>query len=57
VFDLNIVPHTLAETTLGEFRTGRELNLELERLLQGTAAASEGSGITPAFLASHGFIK
>jgi riboflavin synthase len=64
VFDLNIVPHTLAETTLGEFRAGREVNLEvdllaryLERLLQGTAAASEGSGPTPAFLASHGFIK
>lgn len=64
VFDLNIVPHSLAETTLGEFRTGREVNLEvdllaryLERLLQGATAAGEGSGITPAFLASHGFIK
>lgn len=63
-FDLNLVPHTLAETTLGEFHTGREMNLEvdllaryLERLLQGTAAVGEGSGITSAFLASHGFIK
>lgn len=64
VFDLNLVPHTLAETTLGEFHTGREMNLEvdllaryLERLLQGAAAVGEGSGITSAFLASHGFIK
>jgi riboflavin synthase len=40
-FELNIVPHTLQETTLGEFAPGRRVNLEvdiiaryLERLLE-----------------------
>ncbi len=40
-FELNIVPHTLQETTLGEFTPGRRVNLEvdiiaryLERLLE-----------------------
>jgi riboflavin synthase len=43
-FELNIVPHTLAETTLCDYRQGRQVNLEvdlvaryLERLLQGRA--------------------
>jgi riboflavin synthase len=50
-FDLNIVPHTLAQTTLGEYRPGREVNLEvdliaryLERLLQGDRAARPDAG-------------
>jgi len=64
-FTLNIVPHTLDETTLNEYRPGRELNLEvdlvaryLERLLQGDAAARPGSGqgITRETLESNGFI-
>lgn len=64
-FNLNIVPHTLDETTLKEYRPGREVNLEvdlvaryLERLLQGEAAAWPGSGkgLTRETLESHGFI-
>jgi riboflavin synthase len=64
-FNLNIVPHTLDETTLKEYRPGREVNLEvdlvaryLERLLQGEAAARPGSvqGLTRETLESHGFI-
>jgi riboflavin synthase len=64
-FTLNIVPHTLDETTLNEYRPGRELNLEvdlvaryLERLLQGAAAARSGSGqgLSRETLESHGFI-
>jgi riboflavin synthase len=62
-FELNIVPHTLAETTLAEFQPGRRVNLEvdviaryLERLLLGERAAEPGSGgITREFLAEHGF--
>jgi len=45
-FELNIVPHTLRETTLGEYRPGYRVNLEvdiiaryLERLLLGERAA------------------
>ncbi len=62
-FDLNIVPHTLQETTLDDFRPGREVNLEvdiiaryLERLLQGDKAAEPGAGaIDLGFLQKHGF--
>lgn len=64
-FDLNIVPHTLKETTMDEFTAGRRVNLEvdvlaryLERLLLGERAAQPGNtGISHAFLAEHGFVK
>ena len=29
-FDVNIIPHTLAATTLGELRTGDEVNIEID---------------------------
>ncbi|MDH5328046.1 MAG: riboflavin synthase [Gammaproteobacteria bacterium] len=65
-FEVNIVPHTLQETTMGEFKPGRKVNLEvdiiaryLERLIQGGVLESKdaGQGITQALLAQHGFIK
>jgi len=64
-FDLNIVPHTVQETTLSDFVAGRRVNLEvdliaryLERLLLGNKAAQgKNDGISMAFLAEHGFIK
>lgn len=64
-FELNIVPHTLQETTLADFAPGRRVNLEvdviaryLERLLLGEQAAQlTGGGMTMAFLAQHGFLK
>ena len=50
-FELNIVPHTLAETTLSGYRAGRRINLEvdlvaryLERLLLGERAAEPAAG-------------
>lgn len=62
-FDLNIVPHTLAETTIEEYQVGRKVNLEvdllaryLERLLLGEKAAHTGN-VTEELLASAGFIK
>ena len=61
-FELNIVPHTLVETTMGEFRPGRRFNLEvdiiaryLERLLLGDAAGSEPQGVTRELLQRCGF--
>ncbi len=62
-FELNIVPHTLAATTLGEYRPGRRVNLEvdliaryLERLLLGERAAESGAGgVTREWLARCGF--
>lgn len=65
VFELNIVPHTLAQTTMADFQPGRRVNLEvdiiarhLERLLMGDQAAhADAPGVSAAFLAEHGFMK
>jgi riboflavin synthase len=63
-FEVNIVPHTLAETTLGAVKENSGVNLEvdlvaryLERLILGESAAQGGTEITREFLAKHGFIK
>lgn len=63
-FELNIVPHTLTETTMGGFQPGQDVNLEvdliaryLERLMLGERAAEPGSDISMAFLQQHGFDK
>jgi riboflavin synthase len=64
-FDLNIVPHTMQQTTLVDFTVGQRINLEvdliaryLERLLLGERAAQgKSNGISMAFLAEHGFLK
>ncbi len=63
VFELNIVPHTLQETIMGEYAAGRKVNLEvdlvaryLERLLLGDAAADASSGISRELLAKSGFM-
>ena len=63
VFELNIVPHTLQETTMGQFKVGTEVNLEvdiiaryLERLILGDKAADvKTSGISMDMLSEHGF--
>lgn len=65
IFELNVVPHTLQETTMGDFKVGTEVNLEvdiiaryLERLILGEKAAdSEITGISLDMLNQHGFIK
>lgn len=64
-FELTIVPHTLTETIMADYRPGRLVNLEvdllaryLERLLLGDKAAEpKASGITEGFLAAHGYLK
>ena len=64
-FELTIVPHTLSETIMADYRPGRLVNLEvdlvaryLERLLLGDKAAEpQASGITEGFLAAHGYLK
>lgn len=67
VFDLNIVPHTVQETTVGAWAPGVRINLEvdilaryMERLLLGERAALPGAnlagdGITLSFLAENGY--
>jgi riboflavin synthase len=63
-FELNIVPHTLDSTTMGEFEVGQHVNLEvdiiaryLERLLLGEQAAKTDGGVTMSLLAERGFLK
>lgn len=62
-FGLNIVPHTLVETTMGEMRAGHTVNLEvdviaryLERLLLGDKAAAGAGSVTLDLLKQSGFI-
>lgn len=64
VFDLNIVPHTIEKTVIGDYQSGSKVNLEvdliaryLERLLLGDKAAEPNSAaITSAFLADNGYL-
>ena len=63
-FDLTVIPHTAAVTTLDTWQPGRRVNLEvdlvaryLERLLQGEKAADAKPAITREFLARHGYLK
>ena len=65
-FSLTIIPHTLTETIMGDYRPGRRVNLEvdllaryLERLLLGDKAAepTQGSTISESFLAANGYLK
>lgn len=65
-FSVSLIPHTLAVTTLGRLRKGDLVNIELdligkyvERLLSSGSAdtGAEKSGINPAFLAEHGFLR
>ena len=64
VFSVNIVPHTLTKTTLGNTEVGAKVNLEvdllaryMERLMQGEAAAKSSNQITHELLQNSGFIQ
>lgn len=65
-FMLWIIPHTLQETIMSEYKVGSKVNLEvdviaryLERLMLGdkAAQAEKTSNIDLAFLAENGFLK
>ncbi len=63
-FTVNIVPHTLQETTLGELVAGKEVNLEvdllaryMERLIKGEVAAKTSSSVTEELLQNSGFLS
>jgi riboflavin synthase len=64
LFGVNIVPHTLEETTIDSYRAGTHINLEvdiiaryLERLLLGGAGDRGVPGISLAMLAAYGYTK
>ncbi len=63
-FGLNIVPHTLAETVIGDYRAGSRVNLEvdviaryLERLLHVNGETAGEGGVSAALLARAGFMR
>lgn len=65
-FGLNIVPHTLQETTMADYKVGDEVNLEvdliaryLERLILGEKAADDANTgkLTKALLTEYGFVR
>jgi len=63
IFSVNIVPHTLKETTLGTIEVNDKVNLEvdllaryMERLMKGEAAATCASKVTENLLKASGFI-
>ncbi len=63
-FELNIVPHTLQETIMGDYQAGSEVNLEvdlvaryLERLMLGDDAAKSSKDISLNLLSENGFLK
>lgn len=62
-FGINIVPHTLKETTLYDATIGTKVNLEvdvlaryMERLMKGEAAAKSCPAVTMELLQSSGFL-
>ncbi len=64
VFSVNVVPHTLQETTLGKVGVGQKVNLEvdmlvryMERLMQGDNAAKSTNQVTQELLQQSGFIE
>lgn len=60
-FMVSLIPHTRQETTLGTKRVGDTLNIEADLLgkyisfLAGRMNQDEEKGISPEFLAEHGF--
>ncbi|VAW88878.1 Riboflavin synthase eubacterial/eukaryotic [hydrothermal vent metagenome] len=63
-FNLTLIPHTLQETTIGSYRPGQRINIEvdviaryIERLISVDAMASPASAITAEFLNKHGFVR
>lgn len=62
-FELNIVPHTLVETIIDEYRERRLVNIEvdliaryLERLLRASNTPRPTATMDEVFLTQHGFI-
>jgi riboflavin synthase len=58
-FEINIIPHTMQETILSEYKVGTQVNLEVDliaRYLERLLPHTPSEGITKDTLAKHGFI-
>jgi riboflavin synthase len=59
-FGVNIVPHTFEETTIGQWRPGSRVNIEVDliaRYLERLLSTAAPTGITSAMLEEYGFAK
>lgn len=57
-FSVNIIPHTAAETIIGDYQAGTTVNIEVDllaRYLERLLEADDNSGITKEFLRAHGY--
>jgi riboflavin synthase len=55
---VNIIPHTAAETIIGDYQAGTTVNIEVDllaRYLERLLEADDDSGITKDFLRAHGY--
>ncbi|MGB5353111.1 MAG: riboflavin synthase [Woeseia sp.] len=56
-FSITIIPHTLNETIIGEYKAGTAVNIEVDmmaRYLERLLGTDQQGGITKAFLEAHG---
>jgi riboflavin synthase len=59
-FTVNIIPHTLAVTVIGEYRRGTAVNIEVDllaRYLERLLAEPSASGIDREYLRKHGYAR
>lgn len=59
-FEVNIIPHTMDETIIKNYKTGSEVNLEVDliaRYLESLMAGDKSTGISKETLLKHGFMK
>lgn len=57
-FDVNIIPHTAGETTIGRYAAGTRVNIEVDllaRYLERLIGGNDDTGISEDFLKAHGY--
>lgn len=57
-FDVNIIPHTAGETTIGRYAAGTRVNIEVDQLaryLERLIGSNDDTGISEDFLKAHGY--
>jgi riboflavin synthase len=58
ILSVAIIPHTLAQTVIGDYRPGTEVNIEVDmmaRYVERLLGSDEGGGNSRDFLEAHGY--
>ena len=57
-FDLNIIPHTAETTTIGSYKAGTHVNIEVDLLARYVERllAKDSDGVSLEFLKAHGYV-